>query len=83
VLHIVPRARTTAVAGRHGDALKIRVAAPPAGGAANAELIRLRAARLGRPRSASAITAGQSGRRKTVSITGLESAAALRILEAG
>jgi len=83
VLHIVPRARATAVAGRHGDALKIRVAAPPAGGAANAELIRFLAARLGRPRSAILITAGQSGRRKTVSISGLESAAALRILEAG
>jgi len=83
VLHIVPRARTTAVAGRHGDALKIKVAAPPAGGAANTELIRFLAARLGRPRSAIAITAGQSGRRKTVSISGLESAAALRILEAG
>jgi len=78
----VPRARTTAVAGRHGDALKIRVAAPPADGAANAELIRFLAVRLGRPRSAITITAGQSGRRKTVSIAGLESATALRILEA-
>ena len=56
VLHIVPRARATAVAGRHGDALKIRVAAPPADGAANAELIRFLAARLGRPRSAIVIT---------------------------
>jgi len=78
----VPGARTTAVAGRHGDALKIRVAAAPADGAANAELIRFLATRLGRPRSAIAITAGQSGRRKTVSIRGLESATALRILEA-
>lgn len=71
------------MAGRHGDALKIRVAAPPAHGAANAELIRFLAARLGIPRTAIAITAGQSGRRKIVSITGLEAATALRILEGG
>jgi len=77
----VPRATTTAVAGRHGDALKIRVAAPPADGAANAELIRFLSARLGLPRHAIAVTAGQSSRRKVVSITGIESAAALRILE--
>jgi len=82
-VHIVPRARATAVAGRHGDALKIRVAAPPLNGAANEELIRFLVSRLGLPRNAITITAGQSGRRKTVSITGMESATALRILEGG
>jgi uncharacterized protein len=77
----VPRAATSAVAGRHGDALKIRIAAPPRDGAANAELIRFLAAQLGVARGAIAITAGASGRRKTVSIAGLDTAAALRILE--
>ena len=48
-LHIVPRARDTAVAGSHGDAVKIRVAAPPVDGAANAELVRFLAARLNVP----------------------------------
>lgn len=67
--------------GRHGDALKIRIAAPPADGAANDELIRFLAVRLRVPRSAIAITAGGSSRRKTVSITGIETAAALRVLE--
>lgn len=81
ILHIVPRAATTAVAGRHGDALKIRIAAPPADGAANAELLRFLAARLGIARGAIAITAGASGRRKIVSVAGMETAAALRILE--
>ncbi len=39
-LHVVPRARATAVVGMHGDAVKIRIAAPPADGAANAALLR-------------------------------------------
>ncbi len=82
MLHIVPRAATTAVAGRYGAAIKIRVAAPPADGAANEELIRFLAERLRVPRSSIAITAGASGRRKTVTISGLETAAVLRILEA-
>jgi len=77
----VPRAATTAVAGRHGDAIRIRIAAPPVDGAANDELIRFLALRLDVPRSAISITAGESGRRKTVSISGIDTAAAIRLLE--
>jgi uncharacterized protein len=77
----VPRAATTAVAGRHGDAIKIRIAAPPVDGAANDELIGFLALRLGVPRSAISITAGGSGRRKTVAIDGIDTAAAIRLLE--
>jgi uncharacterized protein (TIGR00251 family) len=80
-VHVVPRARATMVAGRHGDALKIRLAAPPVDGAANDELVRFLAEQLGVPRSAVTITTGHTGRRKTVKITGIETAAALRALE--
>jgi uncharacterized protein len=69
------------VAGRHGDAIKIRIAAPPVDGAANDALIRFLALRLGVSQSAISITAGQSGRRKTVSIDGIDTAAAIRLLE--
>jgi uncharacterized protein (TIGR00251 family) len=69
------------VAGRHGDAIRIRIAAPPVDGAANDELIRFLALRLDVPRSAISITAGESGRRKTVSISGIDTAAAIRLLE--
>jgi uncharacterized protein (TIGR00251 family) len=72
-LHIVPRARATAVAGLHGDAVKIRIAAPPLDGAANAELVRFVAARLGVPASAVTIAAGAGGRRKTIAVRGVGS----------
>ena len=71
VLHVVPRARRTAVSGRHGDAIKITVAAPPADGAANAELVRFVAERLGVPRTAVTITSGLTGRRKIVAVQGV------------
>jgi len=70
-LHIVPRARASAVAGSHGDAVKIRVAAPPVDGAANAELVRFLAARLNVPAARVTIVGGTRGRRKTVAIEGM------------
>lgn len=66
-----PRAARSEVAGRHGDAIKIRVAAPPVDGEANEALVRFLAKILGVPRSAVSITAGQAGRRKRVRVEGL------------
>jgi len=80
-LHVVPRARRSEVAGRHGDALEIRLAAPPVDGAANEELVRFLAERLSVPRSAISIAAGDTGRRKRVIIEGIETADALHLLE--
>jgi len=82
-LHIQPRASRTELAGRHGDALKIRLAAPPVEGAANAELVAFLAERLGVPRSAVAIRHGETGRRKIIEITGLNVAQAAGLLELG
>lgn len=67
-LHIQPGAKKTEVAGRHGDALKIRLAAPPVDGKANEELVRFLAEALGLPRSAVTIKSGQIARRKVVEI---------------
>jgi hypothetical protein len=70
-LHIQPRASKTEIVGVHGDALKIRLAAPPVDGAANDALVRFLAERLGVPRTAVMLIAGMSGRRKTVMLEGV------------
>ena len=67
-LHIQPGAKQTAIVGLHGDALKIRLAAPPVDGKANAALIDYLAERLGIARSALEILSGQQARSKRVRI---------------
>lgn len=69
-LHIQPGARRTECAGLHGDALKIRLAAPPVDGKANAALIEYVAARLGCGRAAVTLKSGQTSRRKVLVVTG-------------
>jgi uncharacterized protein (TIGR00251 family) len=70
-LHIQPRASRTEVAGAHGDALKVRLAAPPVDGEANDELVRFLAKTLGVPKSAVAIVSGATGKRKKVRVLGV------------
>lgn len=79
-LHVQPGAKRTEIAGRHGDAIKIRVASPPVDGAANAEVGRFIAERLGVPRSAVRIARGAAGRRKTIFVEGLTTADGVRLL---
>ena len=80
---VQPRASKTVVVGIHGDSIKIRIAAPPVDGAANEELIRFLAERLGVPRSAVTITSGQSSRRKVVNVEGITAAQAAQRLQVG
>jgi uncharacterized protein len=69
-VHVQPKASTTECVGIHGDALKIRVAAPPVDGAANDELIRFLACRLSIPSTSVQIHSGASGRHKRVLFKG-------------
>ena len=71
LLHVQPRASRTELAGRFGDALKIRIAAPPVDGAANEELVRFLAETLGVRSGAVEIISGETGRRKTVEVRGV------------
>ncbi len=69
-LHIQPGAKTTEFAGLHGDALKIRLAAPPVDGKANEALIKFVAETLKLPKSAITLKSGQTSRRKVLEVNG-------------
>ena len=68
----VPGARADAITGLLGDRLKVRVAAPPEDGRANAAIIALLARALGIRRSALEIAHGQTSPEKTILIRGVE-----------
>jgi uncharacterized protein len=70
-LRVQPRASRTELAGIHGDALRVRLGAPPVEGAANQALIRLVADLLSVPRSAVQVIAGEKSRSKIVAISGI------------
>jgi uncharacterized protein (TIGR00251 family) len=73
-LHIQPGARKTEISGIHGNALKIRLAAPPVDGKANDALLAFLARTLGLPKSRVLLVSGQTSRSKRVAVTGLSSA---------
>ena len=67
----VPGASRTEIVGRLGEALKVRVAAPPAGGQANRAILALLAARLGLPAAAVTLVAGAASPAKVIALRGL------------
>ena len=75
-VRVQPRASRAGLAGIRGDALLVRLNAPPVDGAANAELIEVLAAACGRPKSAVSIVSGERGRTKRVRIDGVTREAA-------
>jgi uncharacterized protein (TIGR00251 family) len=77
-VHVIPRAKTTAIAGTRGDALLVRLSAPPVDDAANHELTTFIASRLGLPGRAVRIVSGDRSRRKVLEIAGASVAACHR-----
>jgi uncharacterized protein (TIGR00251 family) len=80
-VHAQPGAGRTQVVGRHGDAVKIRVAAPPEAGRANEALVALLAERLGVPAKAVTLASGASSRSKRFRIEGVDPAGFADLLE--
>jgi uncharacterized protein (TIGR00251 family) len=70
-LRVAPGAASTAVVGRYDDGWKLRVAAAPEDGKANAAVVRLLADVLRVRQSDVSIVAGHSSRDKTVTLSGL------------
>jgi uncharacterized protein len=65
-VHVQPGAGRTAVVGRHGTSLKVKVAAPPTQGRANDAVLELLAESFGLPSAQVELTAGASSRSKQV-----------------
>jgi uncharacterized protein (TIGR00251 family) len=73
-VYVQPRAGKSEIVGTHGDAVKIRLKAPPVDGQANDELIRFLSKTLGIPKRAVSIRSGLAGRRKRVVLAGVTDA---------
>jgi uncharacterized protein (TIGR00251 family) len=70
-VHTQPGAGRSAVMGRHGGALKVKVAAPPVDGRANEAVVELLARTLGIKASQVELVAGQSSRSKRFKLDGV------------
>jgi uncharacterized protein len=75
-VRVSPRAGTSGVAGTRGEALLVRLHAPPIEGAANEELIDVIAEALSVPARAVSIASGARSRQKRVRVAGLDAATA-------
>lgn len=69
-LHVQPGAKRTGIAGLHGDALKIRLAAPPIEGRANEALLKFIASIFAVPLRNVELQQGGQSRHKVVAVTG-------------
>ena len=79
-IYAQPGARQTLIQGLHGDALKIRVAAPPLDGRANEEIRRFLANVLQVAQRDVTIVSGEKSRSKRFSICGAQIDPLLRLM---
>ena len=80
-VHVQPGAGTTELMGRHGDALKVRVGAPPTGGRANDAVAGLLARTFGIPAKDIELTSGQTSRSKRFKLGDLDREAAEKLVD--
>jgi len=71
-VRVVPRARKSAIDGVRGNAILIRVAAPPVDDAANGALIDFLAGVLHHPRKSIRIVSGEHARVKRIAIDNMD-----------
>jgi uncharacterized protein (TIGR00251 family) len=68
--YLQPKASKNEIVGLHGEAIKIRLTAPPVDGKANAALLRFLASYFAVPLSSLTLLSGQTGRHKRVRLDG-------------
>ena len=73
-IRVIPRSPKSVISGMRGDALLVRLKAPPVDGAANEALIECLASAFGCPRREITIVAGEKSRDKRVALHGLSEA---------
>jgi uncharacterized protein (TIGR00251 family) len=77
---VQPRASRDEVVGVQGEALKVRITAPPVEGAANTHLLKVLAKKFGVPRGCLELRTGSTSRLKTIAIRGISAAEVRRRL---
>ena len=70
-IKVIPRASKNQIVGKEGDALKVRLNAPPVEGKANEALVKFLAESLGVSRYQIEIVAGHASRHKVVRVRGV------------
>ncbi len=79
-IKVTPRANKSEIVGLEGDAIKVRLKAPPVDGKANEALVRFIAEVFAVPRASVEIVSGLTARRKLVSVRGVSAARAQQLL---
>jgi uncharacterized protein (TIGR00251 family) len=80
-VRVVPNSSKSEIVGEFDGSLKIKIAAPPVDGAANAELIKVLAKKLGVAKSEVKIISGQGSKNKQVKIYNTDKGVLLKLLQ--
>jgi uncharacterized protein (TIGR00251 family) len=80
-VRVQPGAGRTSVVGRHGDALKLKVGAPPVGGRANEATLAFLAEQFDIPVSRVSLVSGPKDRSKRVRLDGIDEVTARAVIE--
>lgn len=75
-VRVIPRAKRSGIDGMRGDAILVRLQAPPADGAANEELIDVIASALEVPNRSVTVVTGAKSRQKRLRVVGLDAVTA-------
>ena len=73
-VRVQPRSSRAGIDGVHGDALRVRVNAPPVDGAANEAVVEVLAKALGVAKRAITIVSGAASRSKVIEVSGVSAA---------
>jgi len=71
-VRVQPKAARDGIVGLHGEALKVRITAPPTEGKVNAHLVKLLAKELDLAKGMVSVEEGEKGRDKTLRLTGAD-----------